>query len=275
MFGAPSPLAEPSPQGPSWRLTPDEKAAFEHAGYLVRKAAFDVEEVAALARAFDRLSDRARGLEATAQLDGATFVVGPTGPRATPRVQRVVWCGAAEPLLLEAGMDRRALGPALDLLGTSAADHLVNQAHLKAPGDGVDFPLHQDAWNRRWGTALWRDRSFDGGYVQVLLTVDEMRADNGPLLVVPGSHGGGAILGLDRRARVEALAAQLKARPILAPPGSLVFFGPFLVHGSTPNESSAPRRALVNGFARPGVNRRSYPGAGLGFRRSLPEAQPR
>lgn len=252
-------------------ITPDEREGFERDGYLIRTAVFSQTEVAQLAAAFERLTRRADQIEVTTKVDGATFVLAPTGVGSAPRVQRVVWCGSAEPELLRPALDPRVLGPALDLLEAGSADQLVNQAHFKLPGDGVAFPLHQDAWNRRFGTALWRDRT-PKGYIQTLLTIDEMRTDNGPLVVIPGSHRHGALIGLDRQAKVETIAAQTPPQPILAPTGSLVFFGPCVVHGSAPNEGSKPRRVLVNGYARPGVNRRQYPGAGLGVRRSLPQS---
>ena len=34
---------------------------------------------------------------------------------------------------------------------------IINQAHFKAPGDGVDFPFHQDSVNRGVRSSEWRD----------------------------------------------------------------------------------------------------------------------
>ena len=47
-------------------------------------------------------------------------------------------------------------------------------------------------------------------------------------------------------------------------PGDAVAFGPYVVHGSAPNEGAYARRTLLNGFALPGANRRVYPGCGVG-----------
>jgi hypothetical protein len=44
----------------------------------------------------------------------------------------------------------------------------------------------------------------------------------------------------------------------------VLFFGPYAIHGSTPNESAVPRRVLINGYAYPGANGRVYPGEGSG-----------
>lgn len=254
-------------------LTAQEWSDFEADGFLIRPEIFHPEELVSFEEAFDRLEERAKALSSTRPMEGASFVMGPTGPGGATTLQRVVWCGAAESELMAAGLDPRILRPALELLGSRSADQLINQAHFKRPGDGVEFPLHQDAWNRRFGTALWRDRSSDGAYVQVVLTLDSMHPGNGPLLVVPGSHRWGPILGVDRHLQVEARLGDAAPVPLRAPSGSLIFFGPFLVHGSEPNHGAGPRRLLVNGFARPGVNRRRYPGAGLGVRRSFPQRE--
>lgn len=86
---------------------------------------------------------------------GSQFVLGEvaSGPlRGQPRIDRVVWCGAAEPELLQVGVDPRLLGVAAQVLGTLAMDQLINQVHFKLPYDGVTFPWHQDCRHRRWGT---------------------------------------------------------------------------------------------------------------------------
>ena len=256
----------------SGTLSPAEVAQFQEDGLLILPCQYSRAELDRLSEALDRLRDRGAQLTETADVGGARFVIEPTGTDGRPRIHRVVWCGATERALAALGEDERVLGRAAQLLGVREVDQLINQAHFKQPGDGVEFPLHQDAWNRRYGTDLWRDDSCDGAYVQVILTVDPMTESNGPLLYVPGSHRMGPVVGDDRKSRLEALAETHPPAPVIAPPGSLVFFGPFLVHGSTPNQSDRPRRIVVNGFARIGVNRRHYPGAGLGVRRRLPTA---
>ena len=47
-------------------------------------------------------------------------------------------------------------------------------------------------------------------------------------------------------------------------PGDVVMFGPYTFHSSEPNRSDHPRRALINGYAARGANRRVYPGRGSG-----------
>ena len=61
-----------------------------------------------------------------------------------------------------------------------------------------------------------------------------------------------------------------RAETVTGPAGSVIFFGPYAVHGSTPNRSATPRRVLINGYAYPGANGRVYPGEGSG--RTLPRS---
>ena len=120
------------------------------------------------------------------------------------------------------------LKPVSQLLQTNQLDQLINQIHFKYPLDGVHFPLHQDAWNRRHGTDLWQDSHVDGSYIQVVLTIDRMIENNGPLVVIPKSQKLGPLTGENKHLQVENFAQRNPPIPLLAEPGTLIFFGPFL-----------------------------------------------
>ena len=61
---------------------------------------------------------------------------------------------------------------------------------------------------------------------------------------------------------------------VLAEPGDVIFFGPYVWHRSAPNTSPVPRMTLINGYALPGVNTRVYPGVGTGVRVDLLTGDP-
>ena len=92
-----------------------------------------------------------------------------------------------------------------------------------------------------------------------ILLVDDMTEENGPLEFLPRDA-----------AQVDERGLMLKGAPIDASravqvqgrAGDVLFFGPWAIHGSTPNTSSRPRRVLINGYAAPGANKRFYPGDG-------------
>lgn len=259
------------------RLTPAQVDEFFDRGWVVVPELFGADELAAVRAAFDRLHATAQRLRSTQDHAGARFVLAERGAEVV--VQRVVWAGGAEPALLAVGADPRLVGPALQLLGSERCEQLLCQVHFKMPGDGVSFDWHQDVQHRDKGPGTWRDLNGRGSYVQTLLAVDEMRADNGPLQFVPR----GAV-SLDARGRLrdahydygtpmgeqDGAVDAGRAETVVGPAGTVILFGPYAVHGSTPNTSATPRRVLINGYAYPGANGRVYPGAGSG--RVLPEA---
>ena len=245
-------------------LTQAQISEFFATGYLVLPRTFDAGEVSALEAGFRRLEARAERLAESAVVDGASFVIERRASGAL-RIERIVWCGAAEPDLLRLAHTRSLVVPVAELLGGPEMDQLINQAHIKNPGDGTTFHFHQDSYHRRYGTDLFTDVNGRGSFVQCLTAVDPMSAENGGLWVVPGSQLAGHIPTPDGRLPPGSFDAGL-AVPLTLEAGDSVLFGPFAVHGSGLNTGSTPRRVLINGFACPGANRRVYPGSGTGLR---------
>lgn len=232
-------------------------------GFHVVRGLLSRADVAMLAAAFDRLLTVARSLPGTTDWGGSRFVLD-----VEPfRLHRVVWCGAAEPCVGAYGSDPRVLVHAAEALQSAELVQLVMQAHFKLPGDGVSFDLHQDASNRRYGTDLWTDLDGRGSFVQIAVAVDPMGPDNGGLRFARGSQNAGFVADPVTGALPPDAADPASIRCPRLSPGDAVLFGPFVVHGSEPNRSAAPRRTLLLGYALPGANRRVYPGCGLGVTR--------
>jgi ectoine hydroxylase-related dioxygenase (phytanoyl-CoA dioxygenase family) len=240
---------------------------FFESGFTVVRDVFTDKEIAEMRAAFDRLERTAARLSASTMVRGSQFVLRPR-PGGPPAIQRVVWCGAAEPVLSRYGRDPRLLKPAALLLGSRVMHQLINQAHFKLPGDEVSFPWHQDSTHRRYGGSEWKDVNGNGSYVQSVTAVDRIRRDNGPLELIPGSCKLGH-LGLRDDGALPADVDARAAISIAMDPGSVVFFGPYTIHRSRPNRSDTPRRVLINGFACPGANSRTYPGQGADRRVAL------
>ena len=59
--------------------------------------------------------------------------------------------------LIELSRQEKIKAIAFKLLESQSADHLINQAHYKIPGDRVAFPWHQDIQNRRNFDPKWED----------------------------------------------------------------------------------------------------------------------
>ncbi|MCO4760629.1 MAG: phytanoyl-CoA dioxygenase family protein [Myxococcales bacterium] len=267
-LGQPENLGLPANLG----LSPAQREDYARDGFLIVRGCFTSDEMIPVRAAFDELEQLAGPLAAALPADadttavmhqGAQFVVSPG-----PRIHRVVWCGAATPELARIGTDPRLLQIAAGVLPHTSFDHLINQAHFKLPGDAVTFPWHQDCVHRRYGTEMWTDVDGDGSFAQLVLAVDPVSADNGPLSFVPGSHRGGPRKP-DSNGTLESIDPNTAISPALEP-GDVVVFGPYMIHGSGPNTSTGPRRVLINGFASPGANRRVYPGEGAGQRVHVP-----
>ena len=240
-------------------LSPSEVEAFANAGFFVKRGLFRLDEVEPVRAALERLHAIAQTLTATGDHAGAFFALAIPPGGGTTVVQRVVWAGGAEPCLLRLAEDPRLLVPALELLGTTRCEQLLCQAHYKMPNDGVAFDWHQDIQHRDKGNDTWRDVTGRGSYVQSILLVDDMTDENGPLEFLPPEA-----VTLDAAGRLVPGEPVDTRRAVSATgrAGDVLFFGPYAVHGSTPNTSSTPRRVLINGYAAPGANKRYYPGRG-------------
>ena len=237
-------------------------SAYEENGFAVIPDLFSFAEIQVLAKAFDSLEKAAEKISSPQLVKGAYFYV------ERDRIDRVCWCGAYAPTLMQAGREARMLEVVQAILKTDSCDHLINQVHFKRPGDGVSFPWHQDSQHRRYGTKHWTDVDKQGSFVQILLAIDAADQENGCLYAFPGSHKLGH-LGIDDQPIESFGFDPQKAEPLILNPGDIVFFGPYLIHGSFKNNSVRPRRALVNGYSAPGANHREYPGVGAGERISL------
>ncbi|MFO0549586.1 MAG: phytanoyl-CoA dioxygenase family protein [Polyangiaceae bacterium] len=238
-------------------LSEAQHRAFEERGFFVLRQLFTPAEVDAARAAFERLYAVAQTLRKTGDHAGAFFVLDANldGPVV---VQRIVWAGGAEPILLQLSQDARLVEPALELLGTTSCEQLLCQAHFKMPNDGVAFDWHQDIQHRDKGPGTWRDVTGRGSYVQTLLLVDDVSEENGPLEFV----GADAARFDDAGRLIVGSVEASRAVPVTGKAGDVLFFGPWAVHGSTPNRSPRPRRVLIDGYAAPGANGRYYPGAG-------------
>lgn len=249
------------------RLSARQVDEFFATGWITAKGLFKTEEVENMKACFDDLERMATGLTSTGLHHGSHFVLGEKDRQKV--IKRVVWAGGSQPYLLQIGADRRLTLPCSQLLDNSVLEQLLSQAHFKRPNDGVIFGWHQDIQHRDKGAGTWDDINGTGSYVQTLIVLDEMTADSGPLLFIPGSSQWGRV---DFGEHDYDDPDYTPHRPpqfhnedtvtITAQPGDTLFFGPYTAHASFQNNSQRYRRVLINGYACPGANHRVYPGEG-------------
>lgn len=229
-------------------------------GFIVLPRVFNSQDLQQMITSTEGLLRSSRKLNKTSQIcQGSQFVF------ENQALHRVVWAGAHEPMLLNFGEDLRIIEPVSQLLGSVEMDQLINQIHFKMPGDDIEFEWHQDSQHRGYGTKDWTDVNGTGSYVQTLVAIDEVTADKGPVKFIAGSHKLDHI-GLNNMSDISTVVDISTAEELLMQPGDIVLFHPYVIHASTKNISSTPRRVLINGYSYPGANHKVYPGEGSGRR---------
>jgi ectoine hydroxylase-related dioxygenase (phytanoyl-CoA dioxygenase family) len=128
-----------------------------------------------------------------------------------------------------------------DLIGPDVKFHHC-KINLKLPGTNTEVGYHQDfAYTPHTNDDL----------ITALIFIDEVTAENGALMVVPGSHQG-PLYSLFEDGRftgsIEAkTAANMKAKqvPAIGPAGSVCLMHTRLCHGSEANRSNRPRGLYI------------------------------
>jgi ectoine hydroxylase-related dioxygenase (phytanoyl-CoA dioxygenase family) len=222
-------------------LTAQQIETYRRDGYLVIPRLIAGEQLAELRALTDRIVADARGVAANDDL----YDLEPSHSSALPRVRRL------KPAIFKRYDFFRALtrdpkitsilsgllGPNIRLYG--------GKLNMKSAGYGSPVEWHQD-----W--AFYPHTNDD-----VLATgiyLDDCDLDNGPLLVVPGSHLGptfdhhadGRFCGALNPANCEVDLA--KAVPLMGPAGSMTIHHARLVHGSALNKSNRQRRLLLHEY---------------------------
>jgi phytanoyl-CoA hydroxylase len=177
----------------------------------------------------------------------ATYDLEPGHSASQPSVRRI-----KKPHLVDAVFAEFSRSPALlaalsALLGPSGVRLHNSKLNLKAASVGSPVEWHQD-----W--AFYPHTNDDVLAVGVML--DDATLENGPLLVVPGTHtgptfdhhdSGGYFCGaMDP---VNCPLDYAHAVPLIGPAGSVSFHHARLVHGSAQNRSTQSRNLLLYEFA--------------------------
>jgi ectoine hydroxylase-related dioxygenase (phytanoyl-CoA dioxygenase family) len=218
-------------------LTPEQIAGYRRDGYVVLADAVSPELVS---RARQALAAIVEGASKVAAND-AVFDLEDSHTPEHPRVRRIKAPHKLHPVFMEIVRAPRVLGAVADLVGPDVR-FLNSKLNLKSAGYGAAVEWHQD-----W--AYYPHTNDDVLAVGVML--DDITTENGPMLVVPGSHRGpvhdhhaeGRFCGgIDLvKSRVDVSAAA----PMLGHAGSISLHHVRAVHGSDLNRSGADRRFLL------------------------------
>lgn len=250
----------------AWALDEAEGEAYQRDGFFTRRAVFSEPELKELREAAELVVQRAEAnaaqqCEDDYAIDGNRYVEAggstiqyehadasqggdETGsPSAAIRViEPFHHLHAVFGRLID---DPRIVSPMCGIIGSERVALWTDKINLKRPREGSGFRWHQDS--PYWSHACDHvDR-----LPNVLVALDDADEDNGCFRVIRASHRESYLPGLGDGSRLGPLftnpASFDEADQVAAvvPAGSLVFFSPHSVHGSQPNRSDAPRRALV------------------------------
>ena len=222
-------------------ISAKDVAHYREQGYVVVPDVLDAPTVKSLRRELDTILEGARSVNAHTDV----YDLEPGHRPDAPRVRRV-----KTPHKFFDGFTRLYRDPKLvailqDLLGPAVRLH-GSKLNLKAPHYGSPVEWHQD-----W--AFYPHTNDDLLAVGVML--NDAISDNGPLMVVPGSHRGpifdhhvdGYFCGAVDPAAVKDEIA--KAVPLTGRAGSMSFHHVRLLHGSAQNVSKLPRALLLYEYA--------------------------
>jgi hypothetical protein len=239
-------------------LTAAEREAWARDGFFVRASVFAASEVSELAAAAEQVVRVAAGALQSAScyaIDGNIYAEARVGEFATTlqlehapgsRTLRVIEPFAALHARFEALLDdARLVEPMRGLVGTEEVALFTDKLNLKRPREGSRFSWHQDS-------PYWAHFCAHLDQLpNVLVTLDDAHEGNGCFRVIRGSHTRGLLPGRAGEGRLGPLFTHPSAFDLsqqvaaIVPAGSAVFFSPHTVHGSEPNPSDEPRRALV------------------------------
>ena len=238
----------------------EERRQYELEGFVIRRDAFTASEITTLVDAGESLVARlVRDRDMPRQRFGSYTFDGDVDNGVM-----IKWEGDSnvvhgiEPfahlstVLRDAAADPRFIEPMQDILACSAPALFTEKLNLKRANDGGINPLHQDF-------PYWLNVAENAAEVATaMLFLDDASQANGCLYVVPRSHERGewALAASDDRfARHELSQDDLgdfELLPVEVTAGSMIFFGPYLLHQSAPNRSNRDRRALLFSYQPPG-----------------------
>jgi phytanoyl-CoA hydroxylase len=215
---------------------------YRETGWLVVE---DMLDKATLSQARQVIAEFVAGAAKVTQHD-KVYDLEPGHRPEAPRVRRIKTPHTNHRLFWEIAKAPKLVGILEQLLGPSGVRLHGSKINLKAPQFGSPVEWHQD-----W--AFYPHTNDDILAVGVML--DDMLPENGPLMVMPGSHKGptydhhldGYFSGAIDPDKLDLDLS--KAQPLIAPAGSMSFHHVRMVHGSAQNTSQRSRQLLLYEYA--------------------------
>ncbi|XP_043215671.1 phytanoyl-CoA dioxygenase, peroxisomal-like [Amphibalanus amphitrite] len=222
-------------------LTEEQKRSYDADGFVLLDNVFTTEEVDEISAAYDSVF--ARALEANSQMEGTWS--GDWQRKGMPQgrgftVHSIHNLQYHDAVFLRLLTHRKLLDACSDVMNTENILLHHTKAHVKPPGRGSPYPMHQD-----YHYFPFRHDSM----VAVFIHLDDSDISNGCLAVYPGSHRQGPQTDCSSDPgyhHVDQTKFPLaSASPLQARRGQVLIFSYLLVHGSYANLSERARRMLL------------------------------
>jgi ectoine hydroxylase-related dioxygenase (phytanoyl-CoA dioxygenase family) len=220
-------------------LTREQVQSYRRDGYLLIEGVLSATELDTLRRVIDGLVEASRSVTA----HDHTYDFEPSHSPEEPRVRRIKEPHNVHPAFREIAFSRRIADILTPLIGTtSGIRYQTGKLNMKSAGYGAAVEWHQD-----W--AFYPHTNDD--LLAIGLYLDDCGPDNGPLMVIPGSHTWPVI---DHHAdgvfcgAIDPATTGIdfsKAVALTGKAGSMTIHHVRTVHGSALNTSDRPRRLLL------------------------------
>src|SRR5437764_14010732 len=218
-------------------LSAAQRDAYERDGFIVVPDVFSPAEIDELRRVTDEFVRNAAAVTANDEV----YDLEDSHSAREPRVRRLKAPHLHHPAYFRASRNGKVVAILKELWGSVRFD--TGKLNMKSAGYGAPVEWHQD-----W--AFYPHTNDDLAAVGIML--DDVDRENGPMLVVPGSHKGpvhdhhgpnGRFCGAIDPARCAADFS--RALPCLGKAGSVTVHHVRAVHGSATNFSGRERRFLL------------------------------
>jgi len=222
-------------------LTPDQREFYYENGYLHVEGLIPKEWLLRMRAALDEVVEKSRPLTKTDD----NIVLDPAHTADAPRLRRLNYAADNHETFWDAATKSPLPDAVADLLGPDLKfrEAMIN---FKWARGGDEVKWHQDTsypYTNPWP-------------IQTLTCLEDVGLEQGPLMVIPGSHKGEVYNRYDESGRwIGAVQPDDlkrvpldKAVPLTGPAGSTTFLHIYTVHGSKRNDSSRGRPMFLCGY---------------------------
>ncbi len=247
-------MTSPTRKPRRYGLSAAERRAWQDDGFFVRESVFGADELETLRAAGEQVVARAEAdstsgvgyeIDGNRYVDAARETIQYEHDPSSSTIRVIEPFHHLHPVFDRLIDDPRIVDPMCEVIGTDDVALWTDKINLKRPREGSAFRWHQDS-------PYWTHASDDVDRLpNVMVVLDDADEGNGCFRVVRGSHKRGCLPGIQDETTLGVLFTdpdhfdESQQVPAVAPAGSLVFFSPHTVHGSQPNRSDRPRRAMV------------------------------